>query len=195
MVDGFFVAMMTQTENTELDLRQLQLADEHLDVLAENCGPEQHFRLKHIDELDLGSLYALRNHDLIERDVDFTWGRATNWTSTEVSKQAVARLQSGDVPTELLDELDEYSVDVVNRHIDLIEQLPNGEKFRAAEYELNGSLLGALNKANLVERIEQYSGSPDVWQKTAFATHAVAEISSEGNVDVESTAEAEVADD
>jgi hypothetical protein len=168
---GELSQMIAANTDSSLNLRQLHLADEYLNVLAEKRGPDSRFRFKHVDdELDLGALFSLREAGLIEPDETFDWGRATNWCLTNNGELAVDRLQAGTVSDELLDALDDHSVDVLNRHFDLLLELPSESEFQAKEHEaLCGSLLGALNRAGLLDRVEKNLGEPDVWELSAFA--------------------------
>jgi hypothetical protein len=180
--------MIADTENC-LDLRQIQLADEYLATLAGNSGPNSRFRFKHADELDLSGLYALREHGIITDSERM--GRCSDWRLTEDGELAVDRLQAGEYSDELLDALDGYSVDVLYRHLNLLLELPENQEFQAKEHEaLCGSLLGALNRAGLLDRVEARIGEPDVWELSAFA-RLVTATASTNEASVESEGENE----
>ncbi|NHX41413.1 MULTISPECIES: hypothetical protein [Haloarcula] len=139
-------------------LRQFRLVNEHVEMLSELNGST--FRCKHLDEFGRSELYTLKSAGLVE-DSGSSFGRVVDWELTDDCEDVLEAISVDEVDTPFLSE---YVLDTVERHEDLLQELPESEStFQAADFELNASLLAALRRAGLIEREVQRNGSPDTW--------------------------------
>jgi hypothetical protein len=145
-------------------LEQLVIANQQPAVLDELQGG---FRFRAIG-LDRSTLLQMRYAGVIE-DSGIEMGRSIDWQLTDEGRHVVECVQNG-----IEIDIDEETIETVDRTLGTLSSLPTDDGFLARDYDLNSARVRSLHDRGLIERAESRPGCADVWQLSDFGADLLA---------------------